>query len=89
MGSGICEESWWQKVLSDLHQNYEVPLKLFCDNKAVISIVNNTVQHDRTKHVEIDRHFIEERLDNDIICIPYILLSQQISDILTKGRKCE
>ncbi|TYK27009.1 reverse transcriptase [Cucumis melo var. makuwa] len=64
MNLGICEEIWLQKVLSDLHQKCETPLKLFCDNKAAISIANNPVQHDRTKHVEIYRHFIKERLDS-------------------------
>ncbi|KAL4035820.1 hypothetical protein IC575_004527 [Cucumis melo] len=64
MSLGICEEIWLQKVLSDLHQECETLLNLFCDNKAAISIANNPIQHDRTKHVEIDRHFIKERLDN-------------------------
>ncbi|KAA0035768.1 reverse transcriptase [Cucumis melo var. makuwa] len=83
MSLGICEEIWLQKVLSDLHQECETPLKLFCDNKAAISIVNNPVQHDRTKHVEIDRHFIKERLDKSI-CIPYIPSSRQVANVLTK-----
>ncbi|KAA0039144.1 Beta-galactosidase [Cucumis melo var. makuwa] len=52
---------------------------------SIISIANNPVQHDRTKHVEIDRHFIKERLDSASICIPYIPSSQQIADVLTKG----
>ncbi|KAA0057485.1 putative mitochondrial protein [Cucumis melo var. makuwa] len=60
------------KVLSDLHPECETPLKLFCDNNVAINIANNPVQHDRTKHVEIDRHFIKERLDSGNICIPYI-----------------
>ncbi|TYK06689.1 putative mitochondrial protein [Cucumis melo var. makuwa] len=81
----ICEEIWLQKVLSDLHQECETPLKLFCDSKAAISIANNPVQHDRTKHVKIDRHFIKERLDNGSICISYIPSSQQVADVLTKG----
>ena len=59
-------------------------MKFFCDNKAAIRIANNPVQHDRTKHVEIDRHFIKEKLDSGSIYIPYIPLSQQIVDILTK-----
>ncbi|KAA0053591.1 putative mitochondrial protein [Cucumis melo var. makuwa] len=42
MSLGICEEIWLQKVLSGLHQECETPLKLFCDNKAAISIANNT-----------------------------------------------
>ncbi|KAL4010603.1 hypothetical protein IC575_030105 [Cucumis melo] len=57
----ICEVIWLQKVLSDLHQECETSLKLFCDNKAAISIANNPVQHDRTKHVEIVRHFIKKK----------------------------
>ncbi|KAA0064275.1 putative mitochondrial protein [Cucumis melo var. makuwa] len=45
MSLGICEEIWLQKVLSDLHKDCEIPLKLFCGNKATISIANNPVQH--------------------------------------------
>ncbi|KAA0049796.1 Copia protein [Cucumis melo var. makuwa] len=72
MSLGICEEIWLLKVMYDLHQECETPLKLFCDNKAAISIAKNPVQHDRIKHVEIDRHFIKEKLDSRSICIPYI-----------------
>ena len=72
MSLGICEEIWLQKELSELRQDYKVPMKFFCDNKVAINIANNLAQHDRTKHVEIDRHFIKEKLDSGNICIPYI-----------------
>ena len=72
-------------MLFDLHQDYEVPMKLLCDNKVAISIANNPVQHDRTKHVLIDRLLTKERLDSGSICISYIPSNQQIVDILTKG----
>ena len=85
MSLGICEEIWLQKVLSDLHQECETPMELSCDNKSAISIANNQVQHDKTKHVEIDRHFIKERIDSGSICISYIPSSQQVTDVLTKG----
>ncbi|KAA0037298.1 putative mitochondrial protein [Cucumis melo var. makuwa] len=74
-----------EKVLSDLCQDYEVPMNLFSDNKAAISIANNLIQHDRTKNVEIEKHFIKEKLDNGSIYIPYIPSSQHIVDILRKG----
>ncbi|XP_038891621.1 uncharacterized mitochondrial protein AtMg00810-like [Benincasa hispida] len=81
MSLGICEEIWLKKVLSDLQQDNELPIKLFFDNKAAISIANNPVQHDRTKYVEIDRHYIKERLDSGNICIPYIPSNQQVADV--------
>ena len=84
MSLRICEKIRLQKVLSDLDQECEIPSKFFDDNKVVISIANNPVQHDRTKHVEIDWHFIKERLDSGSICIPYIPLSQQVANVLTK-----
>ena len=85
IGLEICEEIWLQKVLFDLYQECETPLKLLCDNKVAISIANNTFQHDRTNHVEIDCHFIKERLVSGSICISYIPSSQQVVDVLTKG----
>jgi ATP sulfurylase len=60
-------------------------IRLYCDNKAAISIIHNLVQHDRTKHVEIDRHFIKEKLLEGIICTPYAKSREQLVDILTKG----
>lgn len=60
-------------------------IKLYCDNKVAISISQNPVQHDRTKHVEINRHFIKEMVDGGLICMPFVPTSQQLADILTKG----
>ena len=73
----ICERSGYRK-LSDFHQNYELSMKLFCDNNVATSIANNSVQHERTKQVELDRHSIKEKLENDGICILCIPFNQQI-----------
>ena len=44
----------------------------------------NPVQHD-TKHIEVDRHFIKEKLDSKVICIPFVKSNDQLADFLTKG----
>lgn len=82
---GICEVMWIKRLLEDLKLSDPSPMKVYCDNKAVISIAHNPVLHDRKKHVEVDRHFIKEKLDNGLICMPYIPTTDQIADILTKG----
>lgn len=60
-------------------------IRLFCDNKATIALAHNSVQHDRTKHVEVDRHFIKEKLEAKIIQIPFVKTEDQLADILTKA----
>jgi hypothetical protein len=45
---------------------------LYYDNKVVINITNNPIQHDKTKHVKTDRHFIKDKLDNGIVCMPFV-----------------
>ncbi|KAI5318439.1 hypothetical protein L3X38_038147 [Prunus dulcis] len=43
------------------------------------------VQYDRTKHVEVDRHFIKEKLDAGIVDFPFVKIEDQLGDILTKA----
>nr|GEZ09249.1 probable 2-oxoglutarate-dependent dioxygenase AOP1 [Tanacetum cinerariifolium] len=59
--------------------------QIMCENKAAIHISENPVQHDRTKHVEVDRHFIKEKLEAGIIELPFVKFSDQLADILTKA----
>jgi len=59
-------------------------MKLYCDNKSAINIAHNPVQHDRTKHVEVDKHFIKEKLDSGIIYTPFVSTGNQLANVLTK-----
>ena len=71
--------------MEDLKIKYEGPMHLYYDNKSTISIAHNPVHHDRTKHVEVDQHFIKEKLDGGIISIENVPTTQQPANILTKG----
>lgn len=48
----------------------------------IVSLIN-PIQHDSTKHIEMDRHFIKEKLDSGLICTPFVSTNNQISDILS------
>ncbi|GMP59362.1 hypothetical protein CsSME_00022664 [Camellia sinensis var. sinensis] len=85
MAQGVCELLWIKLLLSDLGIDQTDSMRLYCDNKAAINIAHNPVQHDRTKHVEIDRHFIKEKLTSGTICTPFVQSGEQLADILTKG----
>ena len=57
---------------------------MFCDNKAACDIAHSPIQHDRTKHVDVDIFFIKKKLDDKIVELPKIRLEDQLADILTK-----
>jgi len=85
MSLGLCEMLWVRNLLSELNVLRKDPLRIWCDNKSAISIANNHVQHDKTKHVEIDRFFIKEKLDEGILELSHVNSGGQIADCLTKG----
>ena len=85
VAKGITEILWLKKLLCELNFPPTETCKLFCDNQAAINISENPVQHDRTKHVDIDRHFIKEKLEKKIISSPHVKSEDQLADILTKA----
>ncbi|KAL6319268.1 hypothetical protein AAG906_013942 [Vitis piasezkii] len=52
---------------------------------SAIAISHNPVQHDRTKHVEVDRNFIKQNLEEKIIQLPFVKSEDQLADVLTKA----
>ncbi|RDX99119.1 Copia protein, partial [Mucuna pruriens] len=59
-------------------------MDLFCDNKTTTKIAHNPVQHDCTKHIEIDRHFIKQNLEEKVIKFLFVQSEYQLVDMLTK-----
>ena len=74
-----------ERPLTDLNVSTPQPLKLYYDHKSAIAIAHNLVLHDRTKHIEINEHFIKERLESGQISIPYLPTVEQVVVCLTKG----
>ncbi|KAM7506655.1 hypothetical protein LguiA_017108 [Lonicera macranthoides] len=84
MAMGVQELLWLKFLLTDLGYPPREPMVLYCDNKAACDIAQNPVQHDRTKHVEVDRFFIKEKLEENVVDVPHIRSEDQLANVLTK-----
>ena len=63
---------WIKRLLEELKFPIDSPMRIFCDNQAIISIAKNPIHHDMTKHMEIDCRFIKEKIDEGIITLGYM-----------------
>jgi hypothetical protein len=81
----LCEMMWVKSLLSELRLFRGESLQLWCDSKSAINIANNPVQHDHTKHVEIDRFFIKKKLNSGALNLNHVKSEEQLADCLTKG----
>lgn len=77
MALGIYVVMWLEGQLEELRMPMNLLMRLYCDDKAVINIANNSIQRDRAKHVEVDRHFIKEKLECELISVPIFLLDSK------------
>jgi hypothetical protein len=58
---------------------------VYCDNVSAVYLFTNPVQHQRTKHVEIDLHFVRDRVAIGDVRVLHVLTTSQFADIFTKG----
>ncbi|XP_022023931.1 uncharacterized mitochondrial protein AtMg00810-like [Helianthus annuus] len=85
MCAATCEILWLLNILKELKVDIKLPVSLFCDNTAVISIAANPVFHERTKHFEIDLFFLREKISKGVIKTVGVTSENQTADVLTKG----
>ena len=85
MALATCELIWLKQLISEL-KFYKIGLmSLICDNQAALHIASNPVFHERTKHIEIDCHFIREKVISGEITTTFVNSNDQLADILTKA----
>ncbi|GJR82595.1 copia protein [Tanacetum coccineum] len=83
--SGCCAQILWMRSqLSDYGFAYN-HIPLYCDNKSVIALCCNNVQHSRSKHIDIRHHFIKEQVEKGVLKLYSIRTRYQLADIFTKA----
>ncbi|GJS55252.1 hypothetical protein Tco_0628614 [Tanacetum coccineum] len=83
--SGCCAQILWMRSqLKDYEFDFN-KIPLYCDNKSVIALCCNNVQHSRSKHIDIRHHFIQEQVENRVVELYFVETNYQLADILTKS----
>ena len=85
MAQSTCELMWLHQLLAEVGIKTSVPVKLLCDNQVALHIASNPIFQERTKHIEIDCHFVHEKIQLDLISTRYVKTGEQLGDIFTKA----
>ncbi|KAH9680669.1 retrovirus-related pol polyprotein from transposon RE1 [Citrus sinensis] len=84
LASASAEITWIQSLFSELNIKCTSLPTIWCDNISATELANNPVYHSRTKHIELDMHFIRDKVLAKELEINYIPSEEQIADALTK-----
>ncbi|XP_020684128.1 uncharacterized protein LOC110100800 [Dendrobium catenatum] len=85
LASATSDVLWLRRLLVDFDAAQTSPTNIFCDNISAMTLANNPVFHARTKHIEIDYHFIIHHIRSKEISVEHIHSADQPADILTKS----
>jgi len=85
VANGVAEASRLRQLLAKLHSPLSRSTLVYCDNVSAVYLSTNLVQHQRTKHVEIDLHFVRDRIVIGDVRVLHVPTTSQFADIFTKG----
>ncbi|GJV71157.1 ribonuclease H-like domain-containing protein [Tanacetum coccineum] len=81
----VAETAWLHNLLLELHMPLLSATLVYCDNVSAICLTTNLVQHQRTKHIEIDIYFIRDMVTRGQVRVLHVPSLYQYADIFTKG----
>ncbi|GJX58289.1 ribonuclease H-like domain-containing protein [Tanacetum coccineum] len=81
----VAETAWIHNLLRELHSPLLTATLVYCDNVSAVYMSANPVQHQRTKHIEIDIHFVRDMVKAGHVRVLHVPSRFQYADIFTKG----
>nr|GEY21045.1 ribonuclease H-like domain-containing protein [Tanacetum cinerariifolium] len=81
----VAKTCWLRNLLCDLLTHLSSATLVYCDTVNVVNLSSNSVQHQRTKHIEIDIHFVQDLFAAGQVRILHVPSCYQYADIFTKG----
>ena len=84
MAVATAEVTWISFILRDLGIPLPTAATLFCDNISALYMSINPVFHARSKHIEIDYHFVREKVAQGDLITKFVRTSHQLADVFTK-----
>nr|ABF94964.1 retrotransposon protein, putative, Ty1-copia subclass [Oryza sativa Japonica Group] len=85
LANATAEIMWVQTLLTELQVQSPPMAKLWCDNLGAKYLSSNPVFHTRTKHIEVDYHFVRERVSQKLLEIDFVPTGDQVADGFTKA----
>ena len=85
MADVTAELKWLRALLGCFGVSHSQPISLFCDSKSALYIAQNPVFHERTKHIEVDCHYIRDAIHEGLITTAYVPTTDQLADCFTKA----
>eukprot|EP00253_Pinus_taeda_P035131 PITA_35131 len=79
------EALWLRQILSEFGFEQQHPTTLWCDNQSAIQLCKYPVQHQRSKHIELQMHFIRKLIHDHVLEVQYCSTDDQVADIFTKA----
>nr|GEU79918.1 ribonuclease H-like domain-containing protein [Tanacetum cinerariifolium] len=85
VANAVTETCWLRNLLRELHTLLSFATLFYCDNVIAVYLSSNLIQHQRTKHIEIDSHFVRDLVTSSQVRVLHVPSRYQFADIFTEG----
>src|SRR6202012_5889359 len=81
----VKEAIWWRSFLTGFEHDMSHPTVIYSDSQGSIALAHNPEHHARTKHIDVQYHFIRQHVAEKTIALTFAGTEDMIADILTKA----